>query len=136
MVERTLAAIARAGRADLTLLAAEKDPIMATIRDAVARTGVGVAIGASVGEVLGCIRAALDGSAPPPGVMALQIPAAFAGRPVVTPELTRYAHRHGIQVHVWTINEPAQMNALLDVGADGIISDHPARVRDVVQQRR
>jgi glycerophosphoryl diester phosphodiesterase len=67
--------------------------------------------------------------------MALQIPAEFGGRALVTPELLAFAHAHEIQVHVWTINEPAQMHALFDLGVDGIISDHPARVRDVVKQR-
>lgn len=135
VVERTLAAISDAGRAELTLLAAEKDPIMATIRERVARTGVDVAIGACVGDVLRSVRAAVDGTAPPPGVMALQVPAAFGGRPLVTPELVRFAHRHDIQVHVWTVNEPAEMHALLEVGVDGLISDHPARVRNVLRER-
>lgn len=129
VVERTLETIARAGRADLTLLAAENDAIMTTIRETVARTGVRVAIGACTGDVIRCVRAALDGAPPPAGVMALQIPADFGGRPVVTPELLRFAHANDIQVHVWTINEPAQMRTLLDLGVDGIISDYPARVR-------
>jgi glycerophosphoryl diester phosphodiesterase len=135
VVERTLETIARAGRESLTLLAAEKDAIMASLREAVERTGIRVAIGACVGDVLRCVRAALDGSAPPRDVMALQIPAEFGGRALVTPELLAFAHAHEIQVHVWTINEPAQMHALFDLGVDGIISDHPARVRDVVKQR-
>ena len=133
--ERTLETIARAGRESLTLLAAEKDAIMASLREAVERTDIRVAISACVGDVLRCVRAALDGSAPPRDVMALQIPAEFGGRALVTPELLAFAHAHEIQVHVWTINEPAQMHALFDLGVDGIISDHPARVRDVVKQR-
>jgi glycerophosphoryl diester phosphodiesterase len=135
VAERTLETIAKAGRESLTLLAAEKDAIMASLREAVKRTGIRVAIGASAGDVLRCVRAALDHSAPPPGVMALQIPADFGGRALVTPELVEFAHAHEIQVHVWTINEPAQMRALFDLGVDGIISDHPARVRDVVSAR-
>lgn len=129
VVERTLETIARAGRADLTLLAAENDAIMTTIRETVAHAGVRVAIGACTGDVIRCVRAALDGAPPPAGVMALQIPADFGGRPVVTPELLRFAHANDIQVHVWTINDPAQMRTLLDLGVDGIISDYPARVR-------
>lgn len=131
VVERTLETIARAGRADLTLLAAESDAIMAMIRAAVATTGIRVAIGASTGDVVRCVRAALDGAPPPEGVMALQIPAEFGGRPVVTPELIRFAHAAEIQIHVWTINDPAQIRALLALGVDGIISDFPARVRDL-----
>ncbi len=135
-VERTLETIARAGREGLTLLAAEKDSTMAQIREAIAQMGIPVATGACVGDVLRCVRAALDGAPPPPGAMALQIPADFAGRPLVTRELVAFAHAHGIQVHVWTINEPAEMRSLLDLGVDGLVSDHPARVRDVVAARR
>ena len=89
-----------------------------------------------MGDVLRCIRAAVDATAPPSGVMALQVPAAFGGRPLVTAELIRFAHQHDIQVHVWTVNEPAEMHALLEIGVDGLISDHPARVRDVLRARR
>ncbi|CAG1008969.1 glycerophosphoryl diester phosphodiesterase [Myxococcaceae bacterium] len=135
VIDRTLATLSEKGRSELTLLAAEKDAIMASIRETAARAASGVAIGACVGEVVRCIQAARDHTAPPPGVMALQIPAAFAGRPLATPELVSFAHRHGIQVHVWTVNDPAEMDALLDVGVDGLISDHPARVREVLRSR-
>lgn len=135
-VERTLETIARAGREKLTLLAAEKDATMAQIRDAIARLGIRVATGACVGDVLRCVRAAVDGAAPPSGAMALQVPADFGGRPLVTRELITFAHAHGIQIHVWTINDTAQMRSLLDLGVDGLISDHPARVRDVIAARR
>jgi glycerophosphoryl diester phosphodiesterase len=41
-----------------------------------------------------------------------------------------------VQVHVWTINDPREMRRLFELGVDGIVSDHPARVRDVVAERR
>ncbi len=136
VVERTVEAVAKAGRAHLTLLTAEKDAIMNTLREAMSRSGVDVALGACVGDVIRCVRAALDGTPAPPGVMALQIPADFGGRAVVTEPLVSFAHAHGIQIHVWTINDPAQMHALVDLGVDGLISDHPRRVREVVEARR
>ena len=37
------------------------------------------------------------------------------------------AHRLGLEVHAWTINEEREMEALLDLGADGIMTDFPAR---------
>jgi len=54
---------------------------------------------------------------------ALQIPERQAGIRVLTPALVRAAHRHGVEVHVWTINEPADMSRIILAGADGIVSD-------------
>jgi glycerophosphoryl diester phosphodiesterase len=124
------------GREERTLLAAERDDTMALLRAAVRERGSGVALGASLGDVLGFVRAAVAGSAPPAGPMALQIPAEFAGRPLVTPELLAFARAHGVQVHVWTINEPAEMARLLALGVDGVMSDFPGRLRAVVDAAR
>lgn len=56
-------------------------------------------------------------------VDALQIPERHAGVRVLTPALLRAAHRHDVEVHVWTVNDPAQMRRLIDLGVDGIVSD-------------
>ena len=45
------------------------------------------------------------------------------------------AHGLGLKVVVWTVNAPAQMNALIDMGVDGIISDYPDRLRAVMEKR-
>jgi len=68
--------------------------------------------------------------------MALQIPPEFAGQPVVTAELIAFAHAHGLEVHVWTVNDEAEMQRLLALGADGLMSDYPARLRAIVQSRK
>ena len=47
----------------------------------------------------------------------------------------RQAQVLGLQVLAWTVNEPAQIDAVLDLGVDGIISDRPDRVRDAMQRR-
>ncbi len=41
----------------------------------------------------------------------------------------------GLQVLAWTVNEPEQIEAMLDLGLDGIISDRPDRVRDAMARR-
>ena len=135
LIDGTIRLIEARGRADRTLLAAAEDDTMAAVRAAVSRTGAKTAIGAAVGDVLGFVQAALENGTPPPDPMALQIPAAFAGRPLVTPELISFAHRHDTEIHVWTINDEDEMHRLLDLGVDAVMSDFPARLRRVVDAR-
>lgn len=54
---------------------------------------------------------------------ALQIPERHSGIRVLTPALIRTAHRHGVEVHVWTVNESHDMTRLIGAGVDGIVSD-------------
>lgn len=65
----------------------------------------------------------------------LQVPPSFRGVPVVTGDFVRRAHRHGLQVHVWTIDDPTEMARLLDLGVDGIMTDRPSVLRDVLSAR-
>jgi glycerophosphoryl diester phosphodiesterase len=67
--------------------------------------------------------------------MALQVPPGFGGRPLVTREFVAHAHAFEIAVHVWTINDPAEMHRLFDLGVDGVMSDFPERVAKVVAAR-
>jgi glycerophosphoryl diester phosphodiesterase len=46
----------------------------------------------------------------------------------VTRELVAHAHAHDVAVHVWTINAIDEIEALLDLGVDGIVTDHPGRM--------
>jgi len=68
-------------------------------------------------------------------VDALQVPVRYRAIPVVTPGYVRRAHELGLYVHVWTINDPAEMHRLLDLGVDGIMTDRPAMLREVLEKR-
>lgn len=66
------------------------------------------------------------------GAQALQIPEEAQGVQIVTSRFVRDAHANGMAVHVWTVNEEANMRRLLDMGVDGIMSDHPDRLLRVL----
>lgn len=71
--------------------------------------------------------------APPCDVV--QVPEIWGGRRLVTARLAHDLRRHGIQLHVWTVNEPADMNRLLDWGIEGLISDRPDVLGRVFHER-
>lgn len=57
------------------------------------------------------------------GVDALQIPERRGHFLVLTPALVEMAHRHGVEVQVWTVNEPDDMRRLVAMGVDGVFTD-------------
>ena len=67
--------------------------------------------------------------------MALQVPPDFMGNPLVTREFIEHAHAHDVAVHVWTINDLAEIERLIALGADGIVTDFPGRMRDWLDRR-
>lgn len=69
------------------------------------------------------------------GIVAAQVPTRIGRVEVVSPRFLRTAHRLGLHVHVWTINDAAEMNRLLDLGVDGIMTDRPDILRDVFRAR-
>lgn len=71
----------------------------------------------------------------PRGIAAAQVPVKQGPVPVVTPRFISYLHRHNLEVHVWTIDDEAEMVRLLDMGVDGIMTDRPALLRSVLESR-
>ena len=67
--------------------------------------------------------------------VALQVPHRRGRVLVVSRGLVRRAQAAGVQVHVWTIDDPIEMNALLDRGVDGIMTDRTDILRDVLRGR-
>ncbi|MBV8539602.1 MAG: glycerophosphodiester phosphodiesterase [Pseudonocardiales bacterium] len=65
-----------------------------------------------------------------------QLPVRICGIPIMDRALLRYAHHRGLEVHVWTVNRAEEMHALLDLGIDGVITDRPDVLRDVLRARR
>lgn len=64
-----------------------------------------------------------------------QVPVRRGPLPVVDRRFVAAAHRRGLQVHVWTIDDRAEMERLLDLGVDGLMTDRPAVLKDVLTAR-
>ena len=65
----------------------------------------------------------------------LQVPTSIGPLPVIRPKLIRAAQRFGSPVQVWTVDDPQRMHELLDMGVDGIMTDHPSVLRGVMVER-
>jgi glycerophosphoryl diester phosphodiesterase len=70
-----------------------------------------------------------------PDCEVLQVPQTWRGVPVVVPGFIRAAHRFGLPVQVWTVNDGADMVHLLDMGVDAIMTDRPTLLRDLLRKR-
>ncbi len=109
---------------DCVLIASFYDDVMAAFRE---RTGGTVATAAAMNEVrrfwlasrvglARLVRAPYD---------ALQVTARYRRLTVVDRRFLRAARRRGLQVHVWTVDEPEEMQRLAALGVDGLMSDRP-----------
>ncbi len=109
------------------------------VRLAWLRTALGARLCTSLGprEILGLKRAAVRGRAyaPPPGARCVQVPPGPPRLRLVDRRFVATAHAAGLDVHVWTIDEEAAMDRLLDLGVDGIMTDRPTVLRQVLERR-
>jgi glycerophosphoryl diester phosphodiesterase len=64
-----------------------------------------------------------------------QVPVRRGRLTIVDKRLIVAARRRGMEVHVWTIDEPGEMRELIDLGVDGLMTDRPAVLRDVLRER-
>jgi glycerophosphoryl diester phosphodiesterase len=94
-----------------------------------------VATSAATGEAATFYFSMLEGVPSVPPVCAFQVPAVYGDVKVVDERFVETAHGAGVAVHVWTINDAGEMNELLDVGVDGLISDRPTRLAQVLRER-
>ncbi|GAA5227528.1 glycerophosphodiester phosphodiesterase [Paeniglutamicibacter antarcticus] len=133
-------AINRHGARDRVLVAAFNGLRRRKFQQLLAASAPGSPIAASPG-VLGVGAATLLGRIVPlPGALyrnvdALQVPEKQGAVRVVSPKFIDHAHSAGLQVHVWVINEAAQMHRLLDMGVDGIMSDRADVLAGVMDER-
>lgn len=130
----TVDVLRRAGATDRVLLASFSDARLATLRR-LAGPGVATSLGM---RGVARLRLASLTRLPvryPASVVAAQVPLASGRLTVVDRRFVAAAHRRGLQVHVWTIDDPATMHRLLDLGVDGIMTDRLGVLRDVYRSR-
>ncbi|HEX9260783.1 MAG TPA: glycerophosphodiester phosphodiesterase [Acidimicrobiales bacterium] len=75
------------------------------------------------------------GRSPGPGPACLQVPVRHGRMPVTDARFVATAHKLGLPVHVWTVDDEAEMDRLLDLGADGIMTDRPHVLKQVLERR-
>jgi glycerophosphoryl diester phosphodiesterase len=132
-VDPTVDLIRRAGATDRVLLASFSDRRLGRVR----ATLPAVATSMGTREVARLWSAARVGYRVrvAPSVVAAQVPVRHGRVRVVDRRFVTTAHRAGLQVHVWTIDDPPTMNHLLDLGVDGIMTDRIEVLRDVYAAR-
>ena len=132
-VEPLIDALRRCDAVERVCVGAFSDDRIATVRAALPGicTSLGPAGSLQLGLAASGAQAVPDLPAP-----CAQLPPAYGDTPVVTAEVVAEAHRRGMQVHVWTIDEPTEMVRLLDLGVDGIMTDRPAALKDVLVARK
>src|SRR3954453_3895176 len=64
-----------------------------------------------------------------------QVPLHLGGRALVDERFVTAAHARGLQVHVWTVDTPEECTGMLDLGVDGVMTDRPAMLKELLEQR-
>jgi len=122
------------GMSQRVMIASFKTAVLKKFRS----TCPGVATSAGASEVL--VFYALQKlhleSAYTPAAQALQVPPTYGDLRVMTKRFVEAAHARNLKVHVWTVNGVDAMENLLQLGVDGIMTDYPQRLLEVVTNQK
>ncbi|HET6831427.1 MAG TPA: glycerophosphodiester phosphodiesterase family protein, partial [Solirubrobacterales bacterium] len=116
------------GRTRGIMVASFNDEALARFHELAPEIDTAPGVAGVAGYVLGNVP-------PPEGTKAFQVPMAFSGIPVVTPEFVAKAHGDSYGVHVWTIDDEPTMKDLFDLGVDGIMTAQPMRLEKAMCDR-
>lgn len=121
------------GAIDRVGLGSFSDSRLATLRKAF---GPGIATSLGPSGVALLVVAAKVGLSPRTGAaVSAQVPVRFGRVKVISTAFIKAAHVAGLEVHVWTVDQPEEMRRLLDLGVDGIMTDRPDLLRAVLVER-
>lgn len=128
--ELLAATLRRHGRHDDVIVASFLDDAIAAFRRAAPEIHTSFALHETLAAVDAMRRGhRVDATA---SQVAFQIPYRLEGRVVIDEALVSAAHDRGFAVHAWTIDDPDDVRALLELGVDAIISDCPSVVTGIV----
>jgi len=120
----------------------ERDVIVASFSDhrteAFSAHAPGVATSPGVSLLTSFVQAVRSGTPPPEAVSthaALQVPDTVGGVSLVDERLVEATHRVGLALHVFTVDDEAEMARLVDVGVDGVMSDLPSTLVGLLKRR-
>jgi glycerophosphoryl diester phosphodiesterase len=124
--------IERTGTVDRVCIGAFSDRRLARIRQA-----LGPRVCTSMGprQVARLVAASRGLPAGAFSAACAQVPVRRGPVPLVTERFLAAAHDRGLQVHVWTVNDRDEINRLLDLGVDGIMTDRTDVLRSVLESR-
>lgn len=129
-----LRTIAAAGAERRVLVVSEALTVVDYFREL---SGGGISTGASRREIEAFYRASrtYQEDSLHPSYDALQVPVRYQDVEVITPRFIEAAHNRGVRVDVWTIDDPTEMQRLLDLGVDVIMTNRPEVLREVLRER-
>jgi len=92
--------------------------------------------GGGLNYITEVVRAAKSGAEIPlAGHVAIQVPIKSSGILIVEEDFVTKMHEVGLAVHVWTVNDQAEMEQLIDIGVDGIMTDVPSVLLSTLEKR-
>lgn len=124
--------IERTGTVDRVCIGSFSDRRLARIR---ARLGPRICTSMGPRQVARLVAASRGLPAGSFSAACVQVPTKRGPVPLVTDRFLAAAHQRGLQVHVWTIDDPDEMHRLLDMGVDGIMTDRTEVLRSVLVDR-
>lgn len=131
IVAETIALVRAHGLEERVVLGSFYDAVTREIRDSAPE--ILTVFGTQEGLELYQLAAAYEDSYVPPTAL-FAAPVEYAGL-AMTAELVDKAHRVGVNIHAWTVNEPDEMVRVLDMGVDGIITDDPVTLGAILAER-
>jgi glycerophosphoryl diester phosphodiesterase len=122
------------GMTDRVLVASSRDMAMRRFREACPQ----VATSANKGEVTQSVLLgyALLANPVKPAYQAYQVPERSSGITIMRPGFVQAAHRRNLQVHVWTVDDPNEMMRYIDMGVDGILTNKPGPLLEMLGRGR
>jgi glycerophosphoryl diester phosphodiesterase len=132
VVEPLVRTLQRTSALERVCVASFSDRRLVALR---ARLGPRVCIAGGPAAIRRLRAGSLGLPVPRSSVACVQVPLRAGRVPIVDARFVDFAHRRGTAVHVWTIDDPAVIRWLLDLGVDGIVSDDLVALRDVLRSR-